>query len=567
MKKFRLLTLTLVVLMAFSALSFSAFAEGETTTTTTTTNSTSTDPSESTKPSEPTDPTDPTTPTDPSDVKTSGDWKYKVLTEKTIEIVGYTGTATECVIPSKLDEKAVTSIASGIVKNNSNIFSVVIPASVTSLQPDSFMGCMALKKITLANGGIKKFDIEYCPSLEEINLPASVTSIGMLEQCTMLQKINVDVKNTALKSVDGVVYSADNKTLVKYPAGKIVTRFTIPATVISVADYAFAGTASNIKELFVPVSVQKMGANAFTGSMVGVLFQADKAPAGCEAAVKGMNVKYNQINVFAPKKMASDQNSTAIKIAWEKVVGADGYKVYYKTAKGWKDLGNTTKTSVTFSKLKPGTRYTFAVKSLVLTAGNKIAQSADYITHEASTAPVATTKILSAKNDSAIKIAWEKVKGADGYAIYHKTASGWKLVKTLVGNSVTFSKLDPYTNYTLAVRTLIKTADKIVQGGYKQITVRTNIETPKTTAKQTAAKEVKLTWTPSVGASHYQVFYKINDSQWYLLSTQKDVKILSFSNTQLKAGMKITLATRSARVENGKVVATSAYVPVDVILK
>lgn len=557
MKNIRFLTFAFAMLMAFSVLSFSAFAEGETTTTTkeSETSTTTTKPSETTNP------------TDPSGVKTFGDWKYKQLTEKTVEIVAYTGNTKECVVPSVIEEMSVTALASGIVKNNSVILSVTIPSTVSSLQSDSFMGCMALKTINITKGNLKTFDIEYCPSLEVINLPETVTSIGRLEQCTMLQKINIDAKNTVLKSVDGVAYTADMKTLIKYPAGKITARFVVPSTVTAFSDFAFSETGTNIKEMYIPSTVTKMGASTFTGSMVSLLLQADKTPDGCKDAVAGMAIKYNQVNIFAPKKVISNQNNTTIKLTWQAVEGADGYSLYYKTANGWNLLGNTTKTSVTFTNRKPGSRYLFALKSLVLTADKKILASEDYITHEASTAPAATTKIASAKNDSQIKLAWEKVSGADGYAIYYRDSRGWNHYTNVVGNSILISNLKAYTVYNLAVRSLVKTQDKLIAGGYREISVRTNLGTPKITAKQTATKEVKLTWTPSVGASHYQVFYKINDSQWYLLSTQKEVKILSFSNTGLQKGMKITLAVQSARVEGGKVVARSGYTPVNIVLK
>lgn len=549
MKKFKALTLALAVVMALSVFTFTAFAEDEKTEPSTQTEQTTTEPV-----------------TDPSDVKVSGDWKYKELTDKTVEIVGYTGTATECVVPSVLNEKKVVSIASGTVINNSKMFSVVIPGSVTDLQPDSFMGCMVLKSITVQSGSLQSFDIEYCPSLELIDLPENVKTIGKLEQCGMLQKISINEKNSSLKSVDGVVYSADMKTLVKYPAGKISSRFTIPSTVTAVADYAFAHTAANIKELYVPSSVAKMAANAFSGSKAQILFQAVKTPVDCEAAVKGMTVKHNQINVFAPKKVVSNQNANAIQLQWEKVAGADGYSLWYKTAKGWQSLGVTVNTTVTYSKLKPGVKYTFGIRSLVKTSAGVVASS-NFITHEAATAPVATSKVVAKSNDKAILLTWAKVNGADGYAIYYKNAKGWQHYKNLVANTIMINNLREYTNYTFAVRTLIKTADKLIAGNYKEISVRTNIGTPVVTAKQTATDTVKFTWTPSVGASHYQVYYKINDSVWMSMATYNKVVIPVFKTTGLKAGTEITLAVRSARVERNKIVARSDYQPVTITLK
>ncbi len=42
--------------------------------------------------------------------ETYGDYKYSVLADGTVEITGYTGSATEIEIPAAIDGKSVTSI-------------------------------------------------------------------------------------------------------------------------------------------------------------------------------------------------------------------------------------------------------------------------------------------------------------------------------------------------------------------------------------------------------------------------------------------------------------------------
>lgn len=550
-KKYVALIIALVAML--SVFSFSAFAEESTSATTA-------QQTESTQPS-----TDPTCPTVPGTPVVSGDWKYKLLTETTVEVVEYTGKASACLIPEKLDGKTVTALSTGVVKNSA-ITSVTVPGTVDTLPADAFLGCLNLKAFVVLKGNLKSFDVEYCPSLETVVLPENVKTIGKFEQCPALKEIVIDEKNTSLKSVDGVVYSADGKTLVKYPAGKESSRFVIPSAVTQVSDYAFAATASNIKEVFVPSSVVKMGANTFSGSFVQVLFQADKTPAGCQEAVKGMtNVKWSQINVFAPTKIASAQNNTTIKLFWEKVAGADGYAVYYKNAKGWKHYKNVTDTSLLISGLKPAAKFTFAVRSIVKTSKGLVG-SENFITHQAVTAPVATTKIAVAKNDSVIKLTWEKVAGADGYAVYYKNAKGeWVLYGNTKNNTAIFKNLKAYTVYTFAVRSLVQTADKIVAGNYKAVSVRTNLGVPKITVKQTDSSTVKFTWTRSTGASHYQVFYRVNDSQWMTLGTYDKVSILTIPG--LSKGLKLEFAVRAIRAENGKIVEKSAYTPVAITMK
>ena len=77
--------------------------------------------------------------------------------------------------------------------------------------------------------------------IRSINL-SSVTTIGdaFLYQCPLLQSITCD--NTAYKSVDGVLYTADKKTLVKYPCAKTAEELTIPSAVEQISKWAFEGT-------------------------------------------------------------------------------------------------------------------------------------------------------------------------------------------------------------------------------------------------------------------------------------------------------------------------------------
>ena len=77
--------------------------------------------------------------------------------------------------------------------------------------------------------------------IRSINLNL-VTTIGdaFLYQCPLLQSITCN--NTAYKSVDGVLYTADKKTLVKYPCAKTAEELTIPSTVEQIGKWAFEGT-------------------------------------------------------------------------------------------------------------------------------------------------------------------------------------------------------------------------------------------------------------------------------------------------------------------------------------
>ena len=118
----------------------------------------------------------------------SGDFEYEVLseTDKTCEITGYTGYATDLTIPSELDGYTVTSIGGSAFAFCDSLTSVNIPDSVTSI------GYLAFNS---------------CNSLTSVGIPDSVTSIGdnAFSYCESLMNITVANSNPNYCSENGIL--------------------------------------------------------------------------------------------------------------------------------------------------------------------------------------------------------------------------------------------------------------------------------------------------------------------------------------------------------------------------
>ena len=75
---------------------------------------------------------------------------------------------------------------------------------------------------------------------------------------------------------------------------------------------------------------------------------------------KGKSIKY----VAAPKISKTEATYNSVKISWGKVNGAEKYRVYYKSRKGWTRMVDTTSTSYTDSKVSSGKTYTYTVRCI-----------------------------------------------------------------------------------------------------------------------------------------------------------------------------------------------------------
>ena len=102
----------------------------------------------------------------------------------TATVSGYTGAATELVIPAEVTHEGetykVTAIGGYAFQGKSTLTRVTIPEGVTTIEGYAFFGCTSLTKVTIPEGvthiGNRAF--WSCTSLTSVSLPASLTECG-----------------------------------------------------------------------------------------------------------------------------------------------------------------------------------------------------------------------------------------------------------------------------------------------------------------------------------------------------------------------------------------------------
>ena len=103
-----------------------------------------------------------------------------------------------------------------------------------------------------------------CGGLETITLPDSWGFFdgtdgptGYTEQfrgCNNLKEVKFYNTNTKYKSVNGIVFSKDEKELVYYPSGILDAEYEVPENVSKIGNYAF-GNQKNIQNVIIPKEV------------------------------------------------------------------------------------------------------------------------------------------------------------------------------------------------------------------------------------------------------------------------------------------------------------------------
>ena len=102
----------------------------------------------------------------------------------TATVSGYTGTATEVVIPAEVTHEdktyKVTAIGGYAFQGNSTLTSITIPEGVTEIAYYAFAGCTSLTNVTIPEGVTHIGNCAFwdCTSLKSVSLPASLTECG-----------------------------------------------------------------------------------------------------------------------------------------------------------------------------------------------------------------------------------------------------------------------------------------------------------------------------------------------------------------------------------------------------
>ena len=138
---------------------------------------------------------------------------------------------------------------------------------VTALSNNCFDGCSELETVTLPEGltRIGDFSFQGCAMLETIEIPASVTEIQdfCFEGCLSLTAIYVAEGNEAYTSLDGVLYTHNATQLVRYPAAKEGSVYTVEAQCGTISPWGFTD-CQNLEAVTLE-QVNAMGADCFMG--------------------------------------------------------------------------------------------------------------------------------------------------------------------------------------------------------------------------------------------------------------------------------------------------------------
>ena len=246
------------------------------------------------------------------------------------------------------------------------------------------------------------------------------------------------------------------------------------------------------------------------------------------------------LNYIAAPKISLTTNSNSIQIKWNKVDGAQKYRVFYKNSSGtWKKVADTAATSYTYSGTKRGEKYTFTVRCI---SKDGKSYTSSYDPAGQTVKIVAEPKISSVSNTaSGVKISWGKVSGAEKYRVFYKNSNGdWTKIADTASTSFTWSEAKSGKKYTFTVRCINKDARSYASTCDATGKSITFVAAPKISTVSTVTNGVQIKWNKPAGAVKFRVYYK-NGSSWTKIG---DTTSTSYTWNGAKVGKSYTFTVR-----------------------
>ncbi len=143
-----------------------------------------------------------------------------------------------------------------------------IPEGVETIAAGALQGCEGITAVTLpASLRVIENHSFRRTGIHTVTIPAGVTEIqsSAFANIVGLTEIRVEAGSADFKALSGILFSADGKKLIQYPAGRSGSSYTVPTGVTELDEQTFFGCV-NLESVTIPEGVTALGTYAFSDS-------------------------------------------------------------------------------------------------------------------------------------------------------------------------------------------------------------------------------------------------------------------------------------------------------------
>ena len=484
------------------------------------------------------------------ELEANKDWDYYINDDnKTVTIYEYKGSATNVTIPSTLGGKKVTEIYYGTF-NNSNVKSIVIPATFTIISEGAFQDCTNLTSVTIPSSvkTIEEYAFSGCSRLKTIALPSGLTKLGSgaFYDCSALTSVNIP---SGIKVIEESTF---------YDCSSL-SSISLPASITSIGNYAFHG-CGRLTSITLPSKVRNIGEGAF--------WECSKLSS---VTIKGSDVVIGQSAFYYCKILKTVSISGSVtKVSDNAFDSTDISSITFPS--GLTTIGSSAFSScpltsitlpLTLNRIGEYAFDTYEATLHIYYKGSSAQWNQVSIAHQ--DWEINDTVYFHFSNQikapeyksitqtvNGLQFNWNSVKGAAGYRIYYCPKGGsWSALDSTTGTSYLWTGAKNNTTYYFTVRCL--NSNWSVCSESSACKTVPYFTAPKISSMSNASKGVKVSWNGVTGAVKYRFYARPKGGSWKKIA---DTTAKSYTYTGVKSG---TTYEFTVRVLNSKSETVSAY--------
>lgn len=296
------------------------------------------------------------------------------------------------------------------------------------------------------------------------------------------------------------------------------------------------------------------------GTVSGLTYTYQIAPNGTATAytVRALNASGEYVSDFLrdnkthtylpmPKLTALTNVWGGQKLMWDRVPGAQRYRIYIKNGSSWQKYADTTALSCGFTGLKNQASYTYTVRCLGADGRAFLSGfSASGLTTRYYESPVITG--VENLRDGA-RVTWKAVAGVSRYRVFIKNGASWKALANVSGTVYDHKDAVQGVTYIYTVRAIDASGNFI--SGFSPDGYSNRYQTaPLLTGVRASDEGAVLTWDEYEGIHSYRVFRHVIGTSWGRIA---DVNGTAYTDTAAPAGLPCQYTLRGLD-ENGKLI-------------
>ena len=264
----------------------------------------------------------------------------------------------------------------------------------------------------------------------------------------------------------------------------------------------------------------------------------------------GLSIKY----LATPLISAISNASTAVRLEWDAVKGAEKYAVLRKAADGsWTRIGITDGTTYVDRNVTSGKEYTYTLRCI---DADGESYTSSYNTNGRTITFIERPALPTLKNTrTGVEVSWTAVPGAAKYAVLKKTGTvSWTLASVVSGTIFTDVNVKSGTKYSYTIRCLEKDGKTYCSTYNSTGRSIKYFEVPSAVTVVNTALGAQVAWKKSQGSPRYRIYRKEGSGSWKSVGNSTRVSFIDKAAPAGKSAQYIVCC-----VDSTNTVITSAY--------